>query len=218
MIYGDKEYKENETRIPDINAIMQSSNLYVYCGNNPIARSDPTGQWYLFDDAARAIWRSGAEYYLRQKKGWYLTATLLEMSTNGSGQTFKAVDGEYTANIIKDHSGFRQHVNDFLWENATSKGLTWFSGETSYAFTSGDLGAALHNVRINVTGYVTAQGNWRVNIIVRDTFDFTELKNPYSQGSIQNTFLWVMNDLAYFDQAMGVIDPVEVDVEFWDEY
>lgn len=44
MIYGDREYKEHETKIPDINAIEQSSNLYVYCINNPVKYTDPTAE------------------------------------------------------------------------------------------------------------------------------------------------------------------------------
>ena len=43
MIYGDKEYKSDEIKIPDINAIMQSSNLYDYCINNPMNFADPSG-------------------------------------------------------------------------------------------------------------------------------------------------------------------------------
>ena len=45
MIYGDDNGK-----VPSISAIMQSCNLYVYCGNNPILRIDPTGKtWEYFD-------------------------------------------------------------------------------------------------------------------------------------------------------------------------
>ncbi len=57
MIYGDNPNKINEredalglkayTYAPSINSIMQSGNLYVYCGNNPISRIDPTGnEWW----------------------------------------------------------------------------------------------------------------------------------------------------------------------------
>ena len=57
---------------------------------------DPDGK-YIVDSAARNIWRLGAECYLRNRKGWYLTATLLELSTYGSGQHFEAHNGEYAA-------------------------------------------------------------------------------------------------------------------------
>ena len=53
MIYGDNPNKINEredalglktyTYAPSINSIMQSGNLYVYCGNSPISKIDPTG-------------------------------------------------------------------------------------------------------------------------------------------------------------------------------
>ncbi len=43
MIYGDKEYNVGEIKIPDMNAIVQSSNLYAYCMNNPMNFVDPSG-------------------------------------------------------------------------------------------------------------------------------------------------------------------------------
>ena len=57
MIYGDSPLKINEgqdalglniyTLVPDIYAIRQSSNLYVYCGSNPVMFVDPSGEaWW----------------------------------------------------------------------------------------------------------------------------------------------------------------------------
>ena len=57
MIYGDNPQKINEREdklglktysyAPQITAVAQSGNLYVYCGSNPLYYSDPTGQeWY----------------------------------------------------------------------------------------------------------------------------------------------------------------------------
>ena len=52
MIYGDKEYKDEETKIPDMHAIMQSSNLYAYCMNNPMKYVDPSGEGVIVLSAA----------------------------------------------------------------------------------------------------------------------------------------------------------------------
>ena len=57
MIYGDNPQKINEREdklglktysyAPQITAVMQSGNLYVYCGNSPLYYTDPTGcEWY----------------------------------------------------------------------------------------------------------------------------------------------------------------------------
>ncbi len=72
MIYGDKEYEEGETKIPNIASILQSSNLYAYacdiigtktffgifvpnetqayCGNSPVNFYDCNGMWMEGDE------------------------------------------------------------------------------------------------------------------------------------------------------------------------
>jgi hypothetical protein len=55
MLFGDNPIRINEredllgnnlyTMMPDIWAIMQAANLYVYCANNPIMWTDPSGLW-----------------------------------------------------------------------------------------------------------------------------------------------------------------------------
>ena len=44
MVFGDKAYQPNEIKIPSIEAIKQSTNLYAYCMNNPTQYVDPSGK------------------------------------------------------------------------------------------------------------------------------------------------------------------------------
>lgn len=44
MIYGDKVYEEGEIKIPELTAILQANNLYVYALNNPMVYVDPSGE------------------------------------------------------------------------------------------------------------------------------------------------------------------------------
>ena len=70
MIYGDNPVKINERQdplgltnyiyVPDINAIRQSTNLYVYCMNNPFRYTDPTG--HRSKEAADKIIKDNAQY------------------------------------------------------------------------------------------------------------------------------------------------------------
>ncbi|MBQ2941275.1 MAG: RHS repeat-associated core domain-containing protein [Clostridia bacterium] len=74
MIYGDKEYKENEIRIPDLEAIMQSNGLYNYCINNPIKYVDTSGEDIIitagivgvFKLIGAAVVAIGATYAIKQ--------------------------------------------------------------------------------------------------------------------------------------------------------
>ena len=71
MVYGDDPVKWNEqeadprdplglatyTYMPDMAAIRQSGNLYVYCGSNPVMYHDSSGQfWDIILDIGGIIW------------------------------------------------------------------------------------------------------------------------------------------------------------------
>lgn len=105
--------------------------------------------------------------------------------------------------------------------------VKWHTVCSSYAFftftyafdvSGGDLGAALHNVSVVVSAERNSDASWNTFIQVYDTFDFTEFRNPFLEDDLKSMFLWTMNDLAYLDQAMNVIEPVEVYIDFYDTY
>ena len=70
-IYGDSPLKINErqdtqglnhyTYVPDNNAVRQSSNLYVYCGSNPIIYVDETGEAFML--VAGGVFAAGGAIY-----------------------------------------------------------------------------------------------------------------------------------------------------------
>ena len=57
------------------------------------------------------------------------------------------------------------------------------------------------------------QSGEQLLVTITDTFDFTEYKNPFSQGSFKAGFLWFANDIAYIDTAWGLLDPVAVEIK-----
>lgn len=71
MIYGDNPQKISEredalglktyTCAPQISAIMQSGNLYVYCVSDPVNGADPTGRQYV-EAKADCIFMPGINY------------------------------------------------------------------------------------------------------------------------------------------------------------
>ena len=62
------------------------------------------------------------------------------------------------------------------------------------------------------TGYDFTTKTFSLKVIVTDTFDFTEFKDPFKQDSLKEAFLWLANDIAYIDTAWGLLDPVRVTI------
>lgn len=142
---------------------------------------------------------------LSAKNGWYdqkgrvymgydLTAKLLKLSASGSGNTYTAGRNSSVAKKMASDKGFTNNVM-----NNYNSGVDGQSDDLSYAFpvSQGDLGAALHCVSYTyktITDGTT--GKQCLLVTATDTFDFTEMKNPLTQGSIKAGFLWLANDIA----------------------
>ena len=185
--------------------------MFVYCGNNPINFSDPTGTFFLYDwwnGAEDAIWKLGAQAL--KSMGYDLTAELLKLCAGGPGNQYIAEKNSAVAQEIGADEGF---VNDVRTAYATDK---MCSNDHSYTFdvTNGDLGAALHKVHYTYTEFIDTQtGKQSLLVVVTDTFDFTEIKNPFTQGDIKAGFLWLANDIACIDMSWGLLDPVSVRID-----
>ncbi len=193
-------------------------NRYVYCKNNPIKYVDPSGENWIYNAwnwGEDAIWKGIAVGI--SAVGWQLTADLLWLAASGSGNTFTATAGSYASNLAKNDSGINKKVNNIIWDYGTSQGKTYISTpKISYEIplSNGDLGAALHWVSIQVNASRQNDGSWYANVTITDTFDFTEFKNPFKQGSVVKGLLWLANDIAYFDTEWGLLDPVGVTIKY----
>lgn len=100
--------------------------------------------------------------------------------------------------------------------NNYNSGVDGQSDELSYAFpvSQGDLGAALHCVSYTYKTITNGTaGKQCLLVTITDTFDFTEMKNPLTQGSVKAGFLWLANDIACIDMKWGLLDQVSVTIE-----
>ena len=186
--------------------------MFAYCGNNPVNKVDPAGTFFLYDwwnDAEDAIWKLGAKVLKRM--GYDLTAELLELSASGPGNSYKAEADSPIAQKIASDEGF---TNSII--NAYNNGDYDPGEKIEYEFlvSDGDLGAALHWT--SYTFETTTDGTTGTQyllVTITDTFDFTEMKNPFTQGSFKAGFLWLANDIACIDMSWGLLDPVAVEIE-----
>jgi len=85
MVYGDNPDPNNP--IPDLDAIRQSGNLYVYCMNNPIRYFDPTGldSYIIYTSVGGDNFSDQAKYEFKKLGG---DANTIHMIAVNSAQEF----------------------------------------------------------------------------------------------------------------------------------
>ena len=230
-IYGDKGDK-----VPDITAITQSSNLYVYCGNDPINVFDSMGNNWFSDrwgdvkwafktignyankaqkKAQRTIWSTGADLYLRKTKGYLTSAWMLEHSLQDNPSDIWRGNDSRIAYLINNDYNFSAKVNEAI---QNSNGWSLNNAKIGVVFDSQDLYYSIHKSTIYLTGSKNQYGSWIINCVLYDTYDFTEIQSFMSDdGSFQfdASLGTVANDAAYISQKTGAIKPYGITVDFW---
>ena len=149
--------------------------------------------------------------------GWKLSADLLWMAASEKNSTYRSRNNDYASNLAKKNEGLNKFVRDKIWEYGESKNnnCPYIPLQTyEIPLNNGDLGAALHNVKVKIITEKNKNGIWKTSVILTDIFDFTEFKNPFKQGSILKGFLWAANDIAYFDTEWGLLEPVNVEISY----
>ena len=158
-------------------------NWYVYGNQNPVMYVDPSGENWIYNAwnwGEDAIWKGIAVGM--SAMGWQLTADLLWLAASGSGNTYTATADSYASNLAKNDAGINKFVNDVIWAYGTSQNNSNPVIPTqSYEIplSNGDLGAALHNVYVDIKASRGLDGVWTATVTLTDTFDFTEFKNPF---------------------------------------
>ena len=195
------------------------NNMFAYCGNNPVARSDRHGTSWLSDTLYNIwnvgedmIWKAGAT--ILGLMGYQLTSDLLSLSASGPNNQYYASGNDYAAQLLKSDEGFINEITGNYYGSQNRLHTSW-SESTTYIIplSNGDLGASLHKISYRYyVDYNWVEQNAQLIVEVTDTFDFTEFKNPFAQESFVEGLLWLANDFAYIDTAWGLLDSVEVTI------
>ena len=173
----------------------------------------------VFNVANDATWETGA--LALDTAGYFLSSDLLKLAASGSGNKYVANEGSYASNLLKNDKGLNDFVKSKIEEYAEKyKSPHLLIKDKTYEIPlgNGDLGAALHNVSIDIDARRGRDGKWNAEVKVSDDFDFTEWVNPINQGSLKKNFLWAANDAAMISSELGLLDEVGVEITYSKKY
>ncbi len=196
-IYGDTPVKTSSaddctSLYPNINAIKQSSNQYVYCVNNPIAYKDTNGKWiHLAIGALAGGLLSGISNAIYQKitygeiNGWSVAINSVGGAIGGA--LTAAGFGSISAGIVSGITDFvdQAYKNDWDFSKVDVVSVVVNAG-------LGALGAKLGGKAGN-TGHLNSMGK---NLMKQVKQAVKNIKNPFVK--LINAFAAFFDNLSYY--------------------
>ena len=188
------------------------------------------------NELQRIVWATGAEvgYAVGAELTWYLLTHSLEkypedvIIEEGVSNFFDDIIRK-----IKDDTYFQRKLNEYLQDKTESFPMEQTDGLNFEDSGNFDLKSAINKSELWFAGEKNEDGSWNLEIEMKDTYDFTEFKNPLfepeyveqpklgkidkrwkfmSKGGI---FANMANDGAYISQKLGAITPFDVKIRFF---
>ena len=145
------------------------------------------------------------------------SADCLEHSLQQSPDDLEITDTNIIEKI-KENNEFKEKVSSIVEQYSETDFFDTKDNSESFSFNNGDLFYALHNVYIDVSGKKQLDNSWYLEIVLSDTYDFTELKkiedyinNEDFIKSFGNSFI---NNFALIATSCKVLNPYNITIKF----
>ena len=212
--FGNNPEPKPETRITKslddykLNGRITQNTASVDSGNFSSTISDR-----IRDD--RSFWWEGAEIYLKNKKGCLTSSWMLKHSLQDNPPDITRDSTSRIAQLINNSPEYLKAIDDKIAHARAG----YIDDVISVSFKdTEDLYYSIHKADIHIKGRRDYYGKWSINATLSDTYDFTEITThmgdkwyEFSKAAGLGT---IANDMAYFSQQMGAINPYKVTVYF----
>ena len=172
-----------------------------------------------FKARQRDFWATGAQLYLRGIKGYNTSAWLLEHSLQDNPEDVWRGNDSRIAWLINHSSTYKNALDQAI---ANSNGVSIDTDLKDIAFKpidedEADLYYSIHKANIHVTGYKQSNGQWLINAVLTDKYDYTEFVKVMEEDAAFWEFeLGAMaNNAAIYSQKTGAIQPYNITVNFY---
>jgi RHS repeat-associated protein len=222
--------------LQDILSNPQQLNAYSYALDNPITIEDPSGKASIFSLLSQLstalqklsvlVARIGVGS-ASTVSGAVATPVASSLFNHSLSNTPSAVtvtqgnQGQYgnVINKIEKSPEFNDYIEKAIRKNAQNGSINEPSGNTdSMSFSlsqSPDLFLGLGKVNVGLTGSQSNGGNWNLNVVVQDTYNFEY--HDYS-GGYGTRAATTLNNAAYYGQQGGIINQYPVNIQFNYQY
>ena len=162
---------------------------------------------YEFDQIVTHMARNSWENAISLKEDdWPFAAFLLRHSLQDNPDDLHFPAHSKASELVRNTPEY-QKVLEQIREELKNTDLQQ-EGTLTLQFNSGDLYVALHNTTLRYSAD-KIDGKWHINIIVSDCYDFAH----HSKEEISSFKYRTINNMAYSDQQMGIINNYDISFE-----
>ena len=194
------------------------SNLYRYCGNNPINMTDPFGYsgdsggggspgGWSGNSVSRGLWEGVV--LLLKKDGYPIASLLLDQSLQDNPADVTFGQRNFVSTKIRKSPEYQSKKQEIIAKVQLGQKV---SGSDLLTFNNGDLFRAFHQTTIKYDAFKNKNGNVTFHAHVLDRYDFDLQVRSYYTYKYNSVIATIGNNMAWSDQIFGVVNNYDIDV------
>ncbi len=194
-----------------------------FMGNDYISAITDVARWKnptaeIAKDAARAVWKTGSEFYLRPK-GLDISADMLEHSLQEKPKDVVFYEDSDVVKQIKNNSGFITHLDEVVYKKENNIPLTEEDKQHNFeASDNQDLYYSIHGCHFDIDNIsYNEDGTRDISVHISDNYDYTKIWTSMDGKEFSPSRIslgTIANDMGTITSKIDAINPYKVDIYF----
>ena len=165
---------------------------------------------------SRFVWNTFAEIILGAQKGYPFASAMMKHALQDKPTDVFISQGNDPYGVIamiKQNKDYNDRINILIAE-AEQNGQNNINYKGQFEFKDGDMKYTIHACKggLKITGFRDWNGKWHLTSTFVDIYDYTEIKDFWTESTLEDQIGWAGNNLLTLSQRAGILNEFTITI------